>query len=94
MGTAMTKSISQRSPGDLSEILAFLTTHEVPLVYSAHLLCDVAGISFKQVADAAGVGRGHLYMMLRDLRPVSASVRLAFMDCLGIDLWAPEVGDV
>ncbi|MDP2835167.1 MAG: hypothetical protein Q8Q28_18065 [Pseudomonadota bacterium] len=83
------QSTGQRSPGELSEILALLLAHQVPLVYSARLLCDVAGINFIQVADAAGVGRGHLYKMLRGIRPVSASVRLAFMDCLGFDLWAP-----
>jgi DNA-binding phage protein len=94
MHTATKQPGSPRRPGELAEILAFLTDHEVPLAYSTHLLCNVAGINLKQVADAAGVGRAHLYMMLRDLRPVSASVRQAFMDCLGLDPWAPQGDEI
>ncbi len=88
MGTVTTQSTGQRSPGELSEILALLLARQVPLIHSARLLCDVAGIGFKQVADAAGIGRGHLYKMLRGIRPVSASARQAFVDCLGLDPWA------
>jgi DNA-binding phage protein len=87
MHTATKRTGSQRNPSELSEILAFLTSHEVPVVYSAHLLCNVAGINLKQVAECAGIGRNHLYMMLSEVRPVSASARQAFMDCLGIDPW-------
>lgn len=88
MNTMTKQPTGQRSPGELSEILALLLARQVPLIHSARLLCDVAGISFKQVADAAGVGRGHLYKMLRVIRPVSASARQAFVDCLGLDPWA------
>lgn len=87
MDTAMKKTIHRHSTAELEEILGFLAAREVPLVYIAHLLCDVVGINFKQVAEAAGIGRGHLYMMLRGIRPVSESARQSFIDFLGLDPW-------
>lgn len=64
-----------------------LIGYEVELAHIAHLLCDVTGISLKQIADSAGIGRGHLYMMLRGIRPVSTSARQAFIESMGIDPW-------
>lgn len=75
------------TPAELREIFEFLVARKVPLVHAAHLLCSLAGINFKRVADTAGIGRGHLYMMLRGIRPVSESARLAFQEILGIDPW-------
>lgn len=79
-----------RTPEELSEILIFLLSRDVSLVHSMHLTCDVTGVSLKQVADSAGIGRGHLYQMLRGTRRVSVPAREAFMCLLGIDPWSLE----
>lgn len=77
------------TPAELQEVFEFLVARRVPLIHAAHLLCSLAGINFKRVADAAGIGRGHLYMMLRGIRPASDSARRAFLDLIGLDPWAP-----
>lgn len=85
-----TDMTTRRPSSELREILDYLVAHDVPLVHAAHLLCSLTGINFKRVADTADIGRGHLYMMLRGMRPVSESARQAFVGQIGIDPWSPS----
>lgn len=73
---------------ELVEVLEFLSARGTPLVYSVGLVCNVAGVKLQELAVEAGVGRNHLYQMLRGTRPVSAVMRLTFERRLGLDPWA------
>ncbi|MFA7238859.1 MAG: helix-turn-helix transcriptional regulator [Sulfuricellaceae bacterium] len=73
---------------ELVEVLEFLSHRKIPLAYSVNLVCSVAGVKLQELAVEAGVGRNHLYQMLRGTRPVSVIMRLTFERRLGLDPWA------
>jgi hypothetical protein len=51
------------------------------------LVCAEAGVKVVDVAEAAGIGRGHLNMVLSGARPVRESVREAYKKLVGFDPW-------
>lgn len=54
------------------------------------LVCAEAGIKVADVAAEAGIGRGHLNLVLSGARPVRVPVRKAYMKLVGFDPWRDE----
>jgi len=74
----------------LKRIQLFLMQEEVRFNDIVALLCQIKGISLKDVAMNAGLSREHLYMITSGKRPVNDAVRAAFKDLLGLDPWGKD----
>lgn len=71
----------------LARIYCFLMSEGCSRVHAMALVCAEAGVKVADVAQAAGIGRGHLNMVLSGERPVREPAREAYKKLVGFDPW-------